>query len=270
MKNKDFNAQFEAIKRQVADVVRDMHARKLAVPAAALLFAIVAAMVLLPKGGGSAPPAPATTAQLPKPHVEPVAQISIVKPSSLDKSVALTGSSDPFGGTSGYNCKQISSDPKVLECEVSNLLVKVYCDQGTSSPACAETGASGATGGSGGGSTDGTGGSGGSGGSTGGKTVWYQWEASVKVDLKTYKKVHVNDELPSNAPLVVLAGGDNTDHTAVFIAAQGVTVSGVPVDPSFNAFKLGKGESATLTDSSGDKHTIKLNSIKLVASSTKP
>lgn len=278
----DLNKQLEALKRQFMDLVRDLHARKLAVPAGALLAAIVAAVVLLPKSSTPPPAPPTATTPVTKPKIEPVAQISMIKPSSIDEDVPLSSSTNPFIGSSSYSCKQIGSNPKTMECEVGDLAVRVICAPEDSSPACAGgTGASGATGsasgGSGGGSTSGTGGSGtggsgGSGGSTGGgdsggKAKWYIFSAAVKIDLNTYKDVQPSDVLPNSSPLVAFTGGTIDKKYGYFQAANGVTVSGVDVDPNFEAFILKVGQSATLTDRDGVDHKITLKSLKLVPKS---
>jgi hypothetical protein len=265
------NKQIEAIKRQVGDLVRDMHARKLAIPAGALLLAIVAAVFMLPKAA-TPPPAP-TTAVAPaeKPAFEPVAQVTLIKPSSLDDDIALTSSTDPFSGTTGYHCTQVSSSPKILECDLSSIKVRVLCVGDSAPPVCAETGASGSTGSAGGGgASSGTGG--GSTGGTGGdgtvpadgKIHYYTVVASIKIDLHTYKNVQVGQELPPSAPLAVLAGATLDRTQATFLAAKGVTVSGVDVDPSFGAFILKVHKSATLTDLNGVAHKITLSSLKQI------
>ena len=59
MNNRDLNKQLDALKRQVTDLVRELHARKLAIPAGALLLAIVAAVFMLPKA--STPPRATST-----------------------------------------------------------------------------------------------------------------------------------------------------------------------------------------------------------------
>lgn len=278
MNGDDLKRQLDVLKRHFMDLVRDLHARKLAIPAGALLAAIVAALVLLPKGSSSVPAPPAASAPVVKPKIEPVAQISMVNASSLDEAIALTSSSDPFGGSTGYSCRQISSNPRTMECNVGGMQLRVICAKDDPSPACATgEGASGATGGAGGGgqtpggSETGGGSTGGTGdGSDGSRKVWYAFEATLKIDNKTYKRVQVGDAEPSSAPLVVFAGADSSSSTATFIAAEGVTVSGVPIDPDFRAFNLRVGRTATLEDVTGKKHKLKLASLKLVPQKTQP
>lgn len=279
MKNKDFNKQFDAFKRQASDLVRELHARKLAIPAAALLLAIVAAIVLLPKA--ATPPAAPSTATAPvvQPKVARVAQVSLIEPASLDDDIPLANSEDPFLGTSGYKCSKVSSNPKTYDCIVADLKVRIICTgEGQGAPCTGGEG--GATGGGGGassstgsgdssgGSTDSTGGSGGggdSGGGDSGRTKSTYYVVDVSIDGTTKKDVVAGDELPkSSAPLAVYAGTNDAHTKGVFIAADGVVVTGVPVDQTFGSFVLKKGETATLTDANGAEHKMTLKSISKV------
>lgn len=275
---KDMNAQLEVLRRQAADLVRELHARRLALPAGVLLIAIVAAMVLLPKGG--TPPSPPTptgvagvTAETPK--VE-VARVSLISASSIDEDIPLSNSSNPFTGKNDYTCTRVGSgEPKVLNCQIGDVLVRVICPESEEPQgACAnKSGASGSTGsdasssgaGSGSGTSgSGTGGSGGGSTGTSGETKYYTWAVTVKIDLKTYKDKVVGSQLPtSDNPLAIFAGV-NTDGGAVFLGASGVAVTGTPVDPNFNRFDLKKGQTATITDLDGKKHKLTVVSIKKV------
>lgn len=274
MKNKDLNKQFDAFKRQASDVVKDMHARKLAVPAAALLCAIVAALVMLPQG--STPPLapPTATAPIHEATAARVAQVSLIEASSLDEDIPLANSEDPFAGSDdAYKCTKVGSNPKTYECMVADLKVRIICTaEGATGPCAGSDGATGgggsssSTGGSGGGSTGGTGkpGNGKRGGGGGGsKTVYYT--VTVSIDGTTKKNVVAGDELPkSSAALTIYAGTNDAHDKAVFIAADGVVPSGVPVDATFGSFSLKKGQTATLTDSSGAAHKLTLKSISKV------
>ena len=272
MKDMDFNKQFEAFKRQVTDVVKDMHARKLAVPAAALLCAIVAALVLLPQGATPPPAPPTANAPITEAKVARVAQVSLIEQSSLDEDIPLANSEDPFAGSNdAYKCTKVGSNPKTYDCMVADLKVRIVCTaEGGTGPCAASEGATAGGGGSSsstGGSTGSTGTSGGGksgGGSGGSKTVYYT--VNVSIDGTTKKNVVAGDELPkSNGALVVYAGTNDAHNKAVFIAADGVVPSGVPVDSTFGSFSLKKGETATLTDANGAEHKMTLKSITKVS-----
>lgn len=272
MADRDFNKQFDALKRQGSDLVREMHARKLAIPAGALLLALVAALILLPKS--SPPPAapPTATAPVVKPKIARVAQVSLIEPSSIDEDIPLTSSTDPFTGETGYKCEKVSSDPEVYRCIVSDILILVMCnEEGGSGPCSNEDKAAGASGGTGapvgGGSTGGTTVPGetkppssGGGGSGGTKTVYYT--VTVSIDGSTKKNVEAGTELPnSNGSLVVYAGPNDANSKGVFILADGVTADGVKVDDTFGSFALSKNQTVTLTDVNGVEHKMTLKSI---------
>ncbi|MBJ7457868.1 MAG: hypothetical protein JHD02_01640 [Thermoleophilaceae bacterium] len=280
MKTDDLNKQIDALKRGAMDVARDMHARKLAIPAAALLVAIVAAVMVLPKASTPTPPPPTADLPAPEQKVVRVAQVSLIEGSSLGEEVPLANSEDPFAGSGdGYDCTRVgSSEPKVYDCKVADLKVRIICTAEAGSGPCSETeGATGSASGStdktgeSGGSTSGTGESGGgksgggdSGGNSGGsKTVYYT--VTVSLDGTTKKNVVAGDELPeSDGALVVYAGTNDAHDKAVFIASDGVVPSGVPVDATFGSFTLKKGETATLTDVNGAEHKLTLKSISKV------
>lgn len=274
MADRDFNKQFDAMKRQGSDLVREMHARKLAIPAGALLLALVAALVLLPKS--SPPPAapPTATAPIAKPKIARVAQVSLIEPSTIDEDIPLTSSTDPFTGETSYKCVKVSSNPKAYRCLVSNIQILVLCnEEGGSGPCATDEGkAAGASGGggaaeAGGGATGGTtvpgevkppSGGGGSGGSK--KTVYYT--VTVSIDGSTKKNVEAGTELPkSDGALVVYAGPNDANSKGIFILADGVTADGVNVDDTFGSFALAKNQTVTLTDVNGVEHKMTLKSI---------
>lgn len=285
MKDLDLNKQFEALKRQATDLVREMHARRLAIPAAALLCAIVAALVLLPEGSTPPPTPPTAAAPAVQPKVARVAQVSLIEPSRLGEDIPLANSDDPFAGSGeGYNCTKITSDPKTFECKVADLKVRVVCTGGEASggPCSKSEGASGGTGAAGGsssaggssgsgGSSESTGGSGGSGdsGSNGGssepKTKSTYYTVTVSIDGTTKKNVEAGTDLPDSSDALAVYAGTNDSRTkGVFIAADGVVVTGVKVDETFGSFSLEKGKSATLTDKNGTPHKLTLKSISKV------
>jgi hypothetical protein len=274
MADRDFNKQFDAMKRQGSDLVREMHARKLAIPAGALLLALVAALVLLPKG--STPPAapPTATAPIEKPKIARVAQVSLIEASTIDEDIPLTSTTDPFTGETGYKCTKVSSDPRAYRCIVSDIAILVLCNEEGGSGPCKEdegkaAGASGAAGGDAGagGATGVTPmpgetkppGSGG-GGSGDNKTVYYT--VTVSIDGSTKKNVEAGTELPkTSGALVVYAGPNDANSKAIFILADGVTADGVNVDDTFGSFALAKNQTVTLTDVNGVEHKMTLKSL---------
>jgi hypothetical protein len=273
MSDRDMNKQFDAIKREVTNTLADMHARKLAIPAGALLLAIVAAMVMLPKGSTPVTPPPVAAAP-PLTKTTPVAQISLVPATTIDGDAPLTTSSDPFSGSGGYDCKKIGSNPDTYNCKVADLMLRVVCTAEANSAPCAPTeGSTGSTGATSGGDSGTSGGSGGSTESTGGngksksksKSSSY-YVVDVSIDGSTKKDVVAGDTLPkSSDPLVVYAGTNDAHTKGIFIAGDGVTVTGVVVDQTFGSFALKKGQTATLTDATGAAHKITLKSIDKVS-----
>lgn len=277
----DLNKSLEAFKRQFMDLVRDLHARKLALPAGLLLAAIVAAVVMLPKG--AAPVAAPATAVTPSPtaptqKVE-LAQITLLKSATLDDDIPLANTRNPMIGEDDYSCTTVRSSPipKLLDCRIGDILVRVVCPpnneaQGVCGSTSGSTGgtggATGTAGGSGTGTGTGTGTGGGTGssGSTGG-IKYYTWAVTVKIDLKTYKNKVIGSQLPTQDNPLAIFAGVNTDDGAVFLGASGVAVTGTPVDPNFNRFDLKKGQTATITDLDGKKHKLTLVSIKKVEKS---
>jgi hypothetical protein len=271
--NNDMGKQLDALKRQIGAVVADMHARKLAIPAGALLAAIVLAVVLLPKSS-TPPTAPPVAAAPPVTKTTPVAQISLISNTSIDEDTPLTSSSDPFIGKGNYACKKIGSNPDIYECQVADLKLRVVCSGDASGDPCdggkgdGASGAAGATGGGGesGGSTGATGGgTGGSGKKKSKPKSSAYYVVDVSIDGTTKKDVVAGDTLPKiSAPLAVYAGTNDAHTKGIFIAADGVVVTGVVVDATFGSFSLKKGQTATLTDATGAAHKLTLKSIDKV------
>ncbi|MGH2960176.1 MAG: hypothetical protein ACRDKE_11275 [Solirubrobacterales bacterium] len=272
MDSKDLNKQFDAAKRQGSDLVRELHARKLAIPAGALLLALFAAIVLLPQS--SPPPAAPPTAAAPvvKPKIARIAQVSLIEPSTIDEDIPITNSADPFTGETGYKCEKVSSNPKAYRCLVSNIMILVLCnEEGGAGPCAANEGkAEGASAGTGGSTGGGTGGSTGStgggdkkssdGGSGNSNTVYYT--VTVSIDGTTKKNVQAGTELPKSTDSLVVYAGPNDAHSkGIFILADGVTATGVNVDQTFGSFALSKNQTVTLTDADGAEHKMTLKSI---------
>jgi hypothetical protein len=287
--NKNSSEQLDAVKRQFGDLIAELRARNLLLPAAALLVAIVAAMVVLPKSSDTPVPPLTATAPVSKlPKIEPVAQISLVEPGDVGSGEPLSASENPFVGETGYVCQTVSKGPpKVLNCEVGGLKVRVSCPPDASDPPCvpAKSGGTGEAGAAGGPTSattapggptgipqlpelpvGGGGGGGDNGSDTGGDTKGTSYVVTVSLDGKTTKDVVAGDELPKgSAPLVVYAGTNDSHNKAGFVASDGVVVSGVPTDTNFGSFLLKKGQSATLTDAKGIAHKLTLKSISKVS-----
>ncbi|MGH2907197.1 MAG: hypothetical protein ACRDKI_10575 [Solirubrobacterales bacterium] len=261
---------FDQLKRAFMDLVNELHARKLAVPAAVVLVAIFAAVFMLPKA--PAPPPPANTAPVAdtstqKVDSEAVVKLKLVGVSKLEDKTPLTGSANPFGNRGGTVCVQVGSSPKKFECLAGGYVTTYTCLAGQTEGICGDIqkGATGETG-AGGGSTQ----------ETGGtptpeekktpthkKTTYYV--VDVTLDGRTHNNVIAGASLPNEtSPLVYFAGvtGSSNDK-ALFIAGDGVTVTGASADSAGN-FSLTKGKSATLTDAGGVQHSFKLKSISKV------
>lgn len=270
------NQQLDMIKRQFMDLVNELHARKLAIPAGLLLVGIVGAMILLPKGSTPPPPPSSADAGIEVPEQVRVAQVSVVEDSKVDDDETLAGSENPFMGKDSANCttKQ-SGDPKILECRIGDLLVSVVCPPDTESGKCGKDakaggGASSSTGKSeGGGTTGSTGGTGGgsdkkSGGNKDDSRVTY-YVVTVTLDGRTYSNVLAGDALPNERnATVIFAGTTSSNKKAIFLAGDGVAVSGTPSDEELGTFELAKGKSATLTDAAGVEHKLTLKKITKV------
>lgn len=276
------NQNMDQIRRVASDMVAELHARKLAIPAAVLLVATIAAAIVLPKSSTPPPPEPVVNGGAQIEQIEQPAQVSLklIGVTPLTNDIPLTNSSDPFAGKSNSDCTRVGSgEPKQFDCKIGDLMVRVMCpakgDGDTGSGICASK--SGATAETGGGSTEKTGGSdGGMTAPTGdGKSgtgdkkkstpkVSY-YVAGVTLDGKSFSNVVAGDPLPSTGnPLATYAGTNDSNNRGIFIAGDKVTVTGVPLDEELGSFELAKGDSATLTDADGVVHTLTLKSLKKV------
>lgn len=263
------NEQLETVKRHLGELIDDMRTRKLLLPAGVLLVAIVAAIIMLPNKSEPVVPPTAATPPIQTKQVkqEQAIEISLVKPSAVGSGPELTSSSNPFLGTSSYDCTTISSGtPKVLSCEISGLKVRVTCPADAADPPCAKP--EGSTGG--GGSTEDTGS--GSTGSTGGTSEpkktpvkVYEYRVSVLFDNKSIKSVRPNEDIPSpSQPYVIYTGVNDSASRASFKAASGSSVTGVTVDRTGLVFVLKEDQTATITTISGEVHKLKLTAISKV------
>ena len=267
------------IKRQFLDLVNELHARKLAIPAGLLLVGIVGAMILLPKGSTPPPPPVAADAGIEQPEEVRVAQVSVVEGSKVDDEFTPAGSENPFVAHDSSNCttKQKSS-PKILECRIGDLVVSVVCPSNADAGNCGKSAAAGAEGGGSSGATGkGTEGGGGSTESTGGtgdgkkdsdkkessRTTYYV--VTLTLDGRTYTNVLAGESLPNERnALAIFAGTNDSNKKAIFLAGDGVAISGVASDEELGTFELAKGKSATLTDAQGVEHKLTLKKITKV------
>lgn len=263
---------FDKFKRAFLDLVNELHARKLAIPAGAVLAAILAAVFLLPKA--PAPPPPATTAPVAEltkaDDTEAVVSLRVVGVTSLDDTTPIANSSDPFKGSSKTVCVRVGKGtPKKFLCKIGDLLITYTCLEGVETGICGEKAGSTSTTGS----TASTGGSGATGGGTGGSTgstgkpktkpkPTTYYVVNVSVDGRTYKNVIAGDGLPNDKNvLAIFAGVTDSAKKAIFIAGDGVTVTGATVDEELGNFELTKGQSVTIVDKLSASHTLTLKSI---------
>lgn len=269
----------DQIRRVASDLVAELHARKLAIPAAVLLVATIAAAIVLPKSSTPPPPEPVANGANQVEQIEQPAQVSLkmIGVTPLDNDIPLTNSSDPFVGKDSADCTRVGSgEPKQFDCKIGDLLVRVMCPVTTEGDPgvgiCADkagatggTGSTSKTGDSGGGTTPATGD--GDSGTDKKKSTTKDsyYVASLTLDGKSYTKVVAGDPLPSTGnPLATYAGTDDSDKRAIFIAGDKVTVTGVAIDEELGSFELAKGDSATLTDEFGAVHTLTLKLLKKV------
>jgi hypothetical protein len=265
---------FDQLKRAFLDLVNELHSRKLAIPAGAVLVAILAAVFLLPKS--PAPPAPVAATpvanQQQTVNADEVVKLKMVGVSSLDNGDPISHSSDPFEGKAGTKCVRIGSGtPKRFACRVGDQLMLFECLPDVEVGICApDTGASGATGAVPG--TDTGGGGGGATPPTGDTTPKKKkhvkktyFEVSVSIDGRTYTHVIAGDSLPNDAnTLAVYAGATTSGKKAIFISGDGVTITGAVVDEELGNFELSKGQTVTITDKLAAQHTLTLKSITKV------
>lgn len=224
-------------------------------------------MVVLPKKSSDVAISPPTAPVVQKPAVEPAKaiQIALITPTAMGEAEPLTSSSNPFIGSSGYNCTTVSSgEPKILSCEVSDLKVRVVCPPKATDPPCGKpsSGAgAGASGSAGGGASESTGTPAMPSLPTGGKdpVVVYVFRVNVEYDGKTYKNVDQGDPIPSKeSPVAIFNGINDKASRASFKVQQGSIVTGATLDKSGLIFALNKGQTAKITDPSGDTHKLKL------------
>jgi hypothetical protein len=259
------NEQLDNIKRHAGELVDDMRSRNLLLPAIVLVVAIVAALIVLPDKTEptTQPIATPTPTRATPVAADNVIEITLITPTAIGEKTPLTSSSNPFAGDGDYTCKTISSgDPKVLNCEVSGLQVRVVCPEDSSGPPCSPASDSGGAtgGGTGAAGGDTSGGSTGSSGAPTSPVAIYVYKATVTLDGKTYRNLEQGAAIPggTNGTIVTFDGVNDTATRASFAAAAGSTVTGVPVDSSGLKFILKQNQTATITDSFAEVHRLKL------------
>lgn len=271
------NEQLEALKGAAQDLVADLKARNLLLPAIVLVAAIVAAFIILPKGGSSSltsevPTAPASP-QGPT-AADRVATVSIVDFGELPSGEPLSDQVNPFKQPGTYSCTTVQAkNPKILNCKVpGNLQVQVICsgEQADQPPCETESGASE----SGGGSTSETGSTSTTTNGTDGTSTnsddaggIYAFRVTVTYDDTQYKNIEQGDQIPPSGKgtkIATFEGVSSTGAQASFRAVEGSTVTGVTVDGSGLTFVMRKGQTAKITDATATQHTLKLVSITKV------
>ena len=220
------------MKKQIMDILQDLHARHLDIPAGMIAFLIVVAVVVLPKHAAE-PAAPIATPHAAQEEVQAdtVAQVSLVDSNgSIDTASLTYDPKNPFG-------------------------VKP-----------APTAATGATGGTGGGSTGSTGGpTGGGGGSTpgGSSRTTALYVVDVTFDNAAIKAVQSGEGLPDDATsILIYAGTASSGKKARFLVADGVTVQGAELDTDLGMITIAAGDQVILTEGDGTIHNFTLDKIK--------
>lgn len=265
----DRGNDLEKLKRQAGDLLSDLHARNLAIPAGILLVLIVAAMLVLPKSPTPPPPvqtAPTANDRKQQPQVAKAANISLVSATPLSSSPLTFGTNNPFAVKAGVNCRVVkASKPRVFECLIGSTLVTYRCLKSDSSGLCAIEGSTGG----GGGSSGSTGDSGGSappgdGGGGSEETSTY-YVVDVTYDGEKFKSMEAGEQLPDKGTaLVFYAGPNSSGKKAIFVLGDGVSVQGATADPDLGSFEMSAGDEVVLTATDESIHTLKLSKITKV------
>lgn len=238
-------------------IIRDLHARKLAVPAGILLALIVLAIVALPKTqtvASSETAMPHQTAEATQRAA--VAAIALKTGDALgEKRLSTFGAIDPFAPKgAGASCKVTSLDGiKVMTCTANGASTVVKCE----GPSCS-TGSSGGTGESvpvespspdsdGGGDTT---------------TEEPSYVVDVTLDGKTYKDLAAGDGIPTTGvPTMFYAGASTSGKSAQFLVIDGLSVQGADFEPDLGVFTAKEGDTVVLTDEAGTVYQFKLKDI---------
>lgn len=272
----DRGNEFEKFKRQASDLIADLHARNLAIPAGVLVAMILAAIFVLPKSPTPPPPVNATPIATNKNDkklaLAKVANISVVAAIPLEDAPETYGESNPFKVGTDTNCEyKVGSSPRQFRCIIGSTVVYYECRPSDKGPGCtmsdqeiAGTGGTGSTGGS----TQNTGGTtpppdNPPDGNT--KTVTTYYTVDVTYDGKTYKGLEAGDQLPSSGNAIVFYAGPNSSaKKAGFVLGDNVSVQGAEADPDLGTFEISVGDEVVMTESNYQVHTMKLKKITKV------
>lgn len=268
----DSGNELEKLKRQAGDLVAELHARNLAIPAGLLVVLILVAVFVLPKS--AAPPEPVNATPIvqnddKKVELAKVANITVVDAVSLseDKTPGY-GQANPFKVGTDTTCQyKVGSSPREFRCIIGSTVVYYKCMPSDDGFGC--TAPEGGTGSSGGtGTTQPTGGippTDDNGGNTEKKTKITYYTIDVTYDGKTYKGLEGGDQLPSSGtPIVFYAGPNSKASKALFVLGDNVTVQGAQADPDLGTFEISKGDEVVLTESNYQVHSLKLKKITKV------
>ncbi len=246
------------VKQAANNLLRDLHARNLAIPAGIILVLIVLAIVVLPKSPSS-DSAALTTAP---PHTTDqgsrraaVAQLTVNDATSiLNQRLQTYDAVDPFAPKGAEFKCQVESffGVPVMTCVIGGVKFITGACEG---PTCS------------------TGGS----GETGpvdipppdddtegeddlGDEPFYVVDVAFEGD--TYKDLESGDGLPEKGtPIVFYTGTSESGKTALFLVADGVSVQGADFDADLGVFTVQEGDSVVLTDENGKVYQFKLKDI---------
>lgn len=267
--------EIEKLKRQAGDLIADLHARNLAIPAGLLVVLILVAVFVLPKS--PAPPEPVSSTPIVKEdgrkiELAKVANITVVDAVPLsDDTTPGYGEANPFKVGTDTTCMyKVGSSPREFRCVIGSTVVYYKCmpsDDGWGCTGSDEdlsgTGSSGGTG-----TTLPTGGtppSDDTGGDTDKKTKTTYYTIDVTYDGKTYKGLEGGDQLPSSGtPIVFYAGPNSKANKALFVLGDNVSVQGAQADADLGTFEISKGDEVVLTESNYQVHSLKLKKITKV------
>lgn len=261
----------------ILDVLYDLHARKLSLPAGILAVLLIAIMVVLPREPGPEPTAAPVTQE------GPASQEVVAKPAAnitfFGTNVSLKGglnvyrSKNPFGTIRAPQCRSGQSGG-VFAIECTSKSGKESCVADSTTLVCTKGGLEDLTGGGGGGGGGGVGvPDGGSapvpdnGGSVGGGddqagegTITYV--VNVTYDETVMKNVESGRGVPSDdLPMLLYAGADEAGKKAQFLVADGLSVQGAAVDSDLGLVSLAKGDQIVLTEADGTTHSFILDKI---------
>ncbi len=265
----DNKNDMDKLKRQAGDLVADLQARKLLIPAVALLVAIVAAMLVLPKS--PAPPPPVQTAPVAdttdqSANVKQVASLTLVSATPLTYVPQTFSEENPFAVSSDVNCRMTkSSKPREFECVIGATVAVFKCLESDEIAMCTDSGSSGSTGESGGSGETGSSGGGDSPNKNKKKSKSTYYVVDVEFDGDTKKSIEAGEVLPtSGVPVVYYAGPNSSGNKAIFVLADGVSLQGADADPDLGTFELSAGDEVVLTTSDGVIHQMQLSKIRKV------